>query len=119
MVECSLFATASQLQKWADEELYTALAVLQKQPLTTLTAIEEALACKVENWTYVPAWLDGWATSEEDCAKLMAWEPIECRIHSRSKNGSPTLVGVTLKVLFPRCREIGNCPCKTACRKVN
>ncbi|MCK9570834.1 hypothetical protein M0R72_17930 [Candidatus Pacearchaeota archaeon] len=117
-MDLSLFATAGQLQQWADEELDSALAEIQKQPLTTLDAIEEALAGKVDSWTYHPAWPEGWATSEEDCAHLMAWEPVECRIHSRGRNGSPTMAGVTLRVLFPRCTEAGKCPCGAACREV-
>ncbi len=116
MADLSLFPTTSQLQCWADEELDTALAEIQKLPLTTLEAIEEALKGKVDGWSYSPAWPEGWCTSEEDCAHLRAWEPIEVRIHSRGWNGSPTLRGVSLKVLFPRCTEAGTCPCGAACR---
>jgi hypothetical protein len=119
MVDLSLFPTAGQLQQWADEELDNALAALIGLPAVTLENIEEALLRgKVDSWHYTPAWPEGWATSEEDCQKLRTWEPIECRIHSRGRNGSPTLVGVTLKILFPRCTEAGKCPCGAACRRV-
>ncbi|MFA5409476.1 MAG: hypothetical protein WC343_11950 [Bacilli bacterium] len=115
MVDCSMFATAGQLQQWAGEELDAALAHLQGK-VCTLEAVEEALRGKVESWNYYPAWPEGWATSEEDCAHLRAWEPIEVRIHSRGLNGSPTLGGVSLQILFPRCTEAGKCPCGSACR---
>lgn len=117
MVDCSLFANAGQLQQWADEELDEALAGLVGLPVVTLENIESALKGKVKSWTYYPAWADGWYTSEEDCSKLKAWEPIQVRIHSRGLNGSPTLRGVTLTVLFPRCVGAGDCPCGAACRE--
>lgn len=118
MVDLSLFPTTGQLQQWADEELDEALAGLVGLPVVTLDNIEAALDGKVDSWHYTPAFTDGWATSEEDCEKLRAWEPIRVRIHSGGRNGSPTLVGVTLNVLFPRCTECGTCPCGAACRGV-
>ena len=118
MVDCSIFPTAGQLQRWADEELDEALAGLVGLPVVTLENIEAALAGKVREWHYTPAFAEGWATSEEDCEKLRAWEPIQVRIHSRGRNGSHTLHGVTLNVLFPRCTECRNCSCGAACREV-
>ena len=117
MVDCSLFPTASELAARADEVLYAALVEIQKQPLTTIDAIDGALRGKVDSWTYYPAWTEGWCTEESDCIRLRNWEPIECRIHARWA-GVPTFQGVTLKILFSRCAEAGECPCGAACREV-
>ena len=119
MADCSTFPTASQLASWTDDALLAALAPLKRHPFTTLDAIEEALAGKVESWHYTPAWHDGWITTEEDCARLKAWEPIEVRIHCRGMNGSPSFLGESLMVLFARCEKEGECPCGAACRMVD
>lgn len=116
MVDLSLFPTASELARYVDEDLEAALKTISEQPLTTLEAIEEALNGKVESWTYYPAWTEGWCTEEDDCKRLREWEPIECRIHARGLSGALSFLGVSLKILFPRCTDAGKCPCGAACR---
>ena len=116
MIDYRDFPTASELAAQVDRILGQALVGMPEP--TTQEAIDEALKGKVKEWHFTPSFCDGWATSEEDCVRLKAWEPVECMISARGRSGALSFLGVHLKVLFPRCTEAGDCPCKAACREV-